>query len=155
MVAMAERLRAGDLLAPEDLAALSAGPGFADHALGLVWDQVTPSHVRAHLQVTEQHHQPFGIVHGGVWCAVIETVASIAAALRVAAAGQVVVGVNNTTDFLRPVRLGRVEVTGTPIHVGRTQQLWLVELLRAEDGKPVARGQVRLQNLDAPPAGSA
>jgi uncharacterized protein (TIGR00369 family) len=58
-----------------------------------------------------------------------------------------VVGVSNLTDFLRPHREGRVDAIASPVFVGRTQQLWAVEISRASDGKLVARGQVRLQNL--------
>ena len=53
------------------------------------------------------------------------------------------------TDFLRPQREGRLNVVAEPIQQGRTQQLWQVVITRAEDGKAVARGQVRLQNIDA------
>ena len=63
--------------------------------------------------------------------------------------GQLAVGVTNITDFLRPHRDGRLSVLATPIQQGRLQQLWLVELRRSEDEKLVARGQVRLQNIDA------
>jgi uncharacterized protein (TIGR00369 family) len=59
-----------------------------------------------------------------------------------------VVGVSNQTDFLRSVRDGRLTATGTPIHRGRSQQLWLVEVTDEQD-RLVARGQVRLQNLTA------
>ena len=58
-------------------------------------------------------------------------------------------GVANSTDFLRPHREGRLRVVATPIQQGRTQQLWQVEISRPEDGKLVARGQVRLQNIAA------
>jgi uncharacterized protein (TIGR00369 family) len=91
-------------------------------------------------------HQPYGIVHGGVHCSVIETVASYGAALWFSD-GQVV-GVSNQTDFLRAVREGRLTATATPIHRGRLQQLWLVEI-RDRTDRMVARGQVRLQNLPA------
>jgi 1,4-dihydroxy-2-naphthoyl-CoA hydrolase len=104
--------------------------------------------VTAHLEVDDRHHQPYGIVHGGVWCAVVETMASIGAALHAVAEGKVVVGVSNSTDFLRAHREGRVEVEGRPIHLGRSQQLWQVVITRSSDGKPVARGQVRLQAID-------
>jgi uncharacterized protein (TIGR00369 family) len=63
--------------------------------------------------------------------------------------GQQVVGVSNTTDYLRPHRSGRLRVIGEPIHQGRSYQLWQVEIHRADDDKLVARGQVRLQNLEA------
>ena len=63
-----------------------------------------------------------------------------------------VVGTSNLTDFLRSHREGRVEAVGRPIFVGRTQQLWTVEISRASDGKLVSRGQVRFQNLQVLPA---
>ena len=59
-----------------------------------------------------------------------------------------VVGVNNNTDFFRAVREGTMTSTATPLHRGRSQQLWLVETVDA-DGQGRARGQVRLQNLCA------
>ena len=57
------------------------------------------------------------------------------------------VGLSNSTDFLRSHREGRLDATATPIHRGRSQQLWLVEITRASDGKTVARGQLRTYNL--------
>jgi acyl-coenzyme A thioesterase PaaI-like protein len=57
------------------------------------------------------------------------------------------VGVSNQTDFLRSTRDGVLLGSATPIHRGRTQQLWQVTVTRQEDGKLVARGQVRLQNI--------
>lgn len=144
------RLHAGETLAGADVTRLlgRGADDFTDRALGLAWDTVSLERVTAHLDADERHHQPFGIVHGGVWCAVVESVASVAGLVQVAAAGQVVVGVNNTTDFVRPHRSGRVEVVATPIHVGRTQQLWQVTITRASDAALVAQGQLRLHNLD-------
>jgi 1,4-dihydroxy-2-naphthoyl-CoA hydrolase len=103
--------------------------------------------------VAEQHLQPFGLAHGGLHCLVNESTASIGAGLWFAqhddGAGGGVVGVNNNTDFLRAARPGdRMTATATPIHQGRLQQLWLIES-RDADGRLVARGQVRLQNLPA------
>ena len=97
-------------------------------------------------------HTPRGVVHGGVYCTGIESAASIGASAAVADRGQFAVGVNNQTDFLRPMNEGRVDVLAEPIQQGRTLQRWLVTLTRADDGKPVARGQVRLQNVPLPGA---
>jgi uncharacterized protein (TIGR00369 family) len=96
----------------------------------------------------ERHHQPWGIVHGGLYTAAIETFATIGANEAVKDRGQQAVGVSNATDFLRPHRSGRLDVVATAIHQGSTQQLWQVEILRPNDGKLVARGQVRLQNVE-------
>ena len=127
-------------------------PGW-DSALGLRIEELTPTRVVAYVDIDERHHQGYGIVHGGVWASVVESVGSHGAAF---AAHQItgnmaVVGVANATDFLRPHRSGRVRAVGTPILTGRTQQIWLVEIEREHDGKMVARGQLRLQNLPAPP----
>ncbi len=95
---------------------------------------------------SSQHHQPYGIVHGGVHCSVVETLASMAAAVWLGDVGKVV-GVNNNTDFYRAVSEGTMTSTATPVHRGRSQQVWLVETVSDADGRLVARGQVRLQNL--------
>ncbi len=96
--------------------------------------------------------QPMGIVHGGVYCSMVESLASVAAYTWIAAnGGGSVVGVNNNTDFLRAIRGGMVYGTAIPIHRGRRQQLWQVTIVDADD-RLVARGQVRLQNLEPNPA---
>ena len=113
--------------------------------LGLEMLDVSGDKVVAAWDVRPDHHQPYGIVHGGVHCSVIESVASVGAACWLGDRGKVV-GVSNQTDFLRAVRDGRLTATGLPIHRGRLQQLWAVEIRDAED-RLVARGQVRLQNV--------
>lgn len=115
--------------------------------LGLVFDLVTPERITAHLDVTPALHQPFGLVHGGVYASIVETLGSIAATVVAQQSGKVVVGVSNATDFLRPVRDGRIEAVATPLHTGRLQHLWLVEMFR-QDGKLAARGQLRGQLID-------
>ena len=113
--------------------------------LGLEFTEITPDRVVITWTVRPEHHQPYGIVHGGVYCSVVETAASIGAAVWLGDRGQVV-GVSNQTDFLRAVREGVLTGTATPVHRGRSQQLWLVEITEAS-GRLVARGQVRLQNI--------
>lgn len=127
-------------------------PGW-DSALGLHIEELTPTRVVAYVDIDGRHHQGYGIVHGGVWASVVESVASHGAAVAAheMTGNMAVVGVANSTDFLRPHRTGRVRATGTPILTGRTQQIWLVEIEREDDGKLVARGQLRVQNLAAPP----
>lgn len=150
------RFDAGETLSGDDLVSVfdRSRDRFAGEAVGIVYDTLARDRVTAHIEAGEDHQQPWGIVNGGVWCAVVESVGSVAAGLRVASAGKMIVGVHNATDFLRPVRTGRVDATATPVHVGRTQQLWQVELTRADDGKAVARGQLRLQVVDAAQLGA-
>jgi 1,4-dihydroxy-2-naphthoyl-CoA hydrolase len=108
------------------------------------------THVRATLSLNEAHHQPFGRVHGGIYAIAVEGVASAGACAAVADRGMYAVGTNNTTDFLRPVAVADVEVIAEAIFQGRTQQLWEVSISRTEDGKLVARGRLRLQNIPLP-----
>jgi 1,4-dihydroxy-2-naphthoyl-CoA hydrolase len=126
-------------------------PGFEapfDNELGLVFTELTPDSARARLKVQPKLLQPMGIVHGGVYCSMIESMASVAAWTWLNAnGGGAVVGVNNNTDFLRAISSGTVYGTATPVHRGRRQQLWLVTITD-DDDRLVARGQVRLQNLD-------
>jgi 1,4-dihydroxy-2-naphthoyl-CoA hydrolase len=119
-------------------------------SVGLEFDHVAADEVRAHIEATEEHHTPWGIVHGGLYATIIETVATLGAVAAVQANGQVAVGVNNQTDFLRPHRTGRLTVHATPIQQGKTLQLWQVEISN-DAGKLVARGQVRLFNQPAAP----
>ncbi len=89
--------------------------------------------------------QPYGIVHGGVYCTIVETLASVAGAVWFGERGDVV-GVANHTNFLRAVRGGTLHAVASPIHRGRSQQLWLVEIAD-DEGRAVARGELRLANL--------
>ena len=130
-------------------------PGRAPQAefvqlLDIVWSELTPTRVSGTIAADERHHQPFGIVHGGLYTTAIETFASAGAYAAVRDSGKQAVGVSNSTDFLRPHRHGRLDVRASAIQQGRTQQLWRVEISRPDDGKLVALGQVRLQNLDPP-----
>ena len=100
--------------------------------------------------INENHHQPYGVVHGGVYCTLIETLASTGAALWAMESGMAgCVGVSNQTDFIRATTEGVLIGAATPVHRGRTQQLWQVTVTRENDGKLVARGQVRLQNVES------
>ena len=129
---------------------LSAG---FDRELGLTFLEVTPDGGRAELTIKDTLLQPWGIVHGGVYCSIIESLASVSAHVWLTSTGSggTVVGVNNNTDVLRAISAGTVTATSTPIHRGRRQQLWLITITDEND-KLIARGQVRLQNMpDAQP----
>ncbi|WP_039825471.1 PaaI family thioesterase [Nocardia testacea] len=130
-------------LSAEQLNEISKGT-FAD-LMGLRVTELGPDRVRGEWTVTPRLHQPAGIQNGGVLCTVVETLASTGGAAWYGERG-VVVGVNNNTDFLRAVREGKLTAEATPLHRGGMQQLWQV-VISDEDGRLVARGQVRLQNL--------
>lgn len=118
-----------------------------DGTLGVKQIEIGPDKVVAQFTIAEQHLQPFGIPHGGVYCAVHESTASTAGFVWFGGKG-VVVGTNNSTDFLRQAKLGdTITVTATPIHRGRTQQLWRLESVDQDD-RLIAQGQVRLANIE-------
>jgi 1,4-dihydroxy-2-naphthoyl-CoA hydrolase len=130
------------------------GSGLND-VLGLRYPETTPDRVVMELTIGPQHLQPFGIPHGGVYCAVHEAAASVGGVTWLnqdVPEGEPVraaVGSNNSTDFLRQAKVGdTITTTATPIHRGRTQQLWRVESVD-QNGKLIAQGQVRLANLPA------
>lgn len=117
-----------------------------DKPIGLRYLEATGERVRVEWDVVPELHQPYGIVHGGVYCTVVETVCSIGGALWFGERGNVV-GVNNNTNFLRAVRAGRLEAVAEPRHQGRLQQLWQVRITD-DDSRLIAEGQVRLQNVE-------
>ncbi|QNG18827.1 PaaI family thioesterase [Rhodococcus triatomae] len=131
----------GDALAGREQ---TLGQGF-DALVGLEYTEITADRVRATWTVTPSLHQPAGIQHGGVYCSVVESVASVAGTVWLGERGHVV-GVNNNTDFLRATREGTLTAEGLPIHRGRTQQLWEVRITDEQD-RLVAKGQVRLANI--------
>ncbi|MFE4499990.1 PaaI family thioesterase [Rhodococcus sp. NPDC056743] len=120
------------------------GTGF-DATIGLEYTDVTPDRVRAQWTVKPTLHQPAGIQHGGVYCSVVESLASIGGTVWLGERGHVV-GVNNNTDFLRATREGTLTAEANPIHRGRTSQLWEVRITD-EQGRLVSKGQVRLANI--------
>lgn len=122
-------------------------PSGFDTAMGFHFVESSADRVVLAWDITESNLQPNGIVHGGTYCGAVESAASWGAALWLGERGTVV-GVSNQTDFLKAAGAGRMTATANPVHRGRSQQLWAVEVVDAQD-RLVARGQVRLQNLTA------
>ncbi len=138
--------------APADLTGVDLTGQFVAW-LGLELTETSGDRVVATWEAQPKLHQPYGIVHGGVHCSVVETLASIGGAFWLGEKGQVV-GVNNSTDFYKAVREGTLTSVAEPVHRGRSQQVWLVETHNG-DGRLVSRGQVRLQNLYPSESGTA
>lgn len=115
--------------------------------LGLVVTSATRDEVKATVPVRSGHRQPHGIVHGGVYATIVETVASIGAALDAMTKGKQVVGLENHTSFVRAVREGTLHATATPITRGRRTQLWEV-VVKDDGGAVAATGRVRLLVID-------
>lgn len=132
--------------APTQLDLSDLGP-YAN-ALGLTVTAASSDEVQATWQVTEALLQPYGLLHGGAHCAVVETLASVAGSIWLGSDGRVV-GTNNSTDFYRATGTGeRLTSTARPLHRGRTRQVWRVETYD-DSHRLVAAGQVALQNLRA------
>ena len=122
-------------------------PGLDTH-LGIELVSATADRVELTWTVRPELTQPYGIVHGGTYCTAVESSASVGAAMWFGARteGGRVVGVSNSTDFYRAVTAGVQTAVATPVHRGRSQQVWRVDITD-EDERLVAQGQVRLQNL--------
>jgi 1,4-dihydroxy-2-naphthoyl-CoA hydrolase len=118
-------------------------------AMAITITRATEDEVRAELTVGPEHLQSYGIVHGGVHCGLIESMASIGAALYAMPRGQSVVGLENNTSFIRAVRAGtKLHAVSTPITRGRKTQVWEGRIVD-EDEKLVAMGRVRLLCLES------
>ena len=119
-----------------------------DRLIGLEISSVTGDEVRASLTVTPELLQPYGLLHGGVLCSIVETLGSVGGATWFGDRGQVV-GTANHTNLLRSAREGAVlQAVATPVHQGRTQQLWTVDV-RDEQSRLIAKGELRVANLPA------
>jgi len=121
-------------------------PGF-DGAMGFELLTATRDEVVVEYVIDDRHRQPYGIVHGGVHCAVFETVCSTGAAMDAMPRGQSVVGLENHTSFVRAAREGRVRVVARPITRGRRTQVWEATATD-EAGRTIATGRVRLLCLE-------
>jgi uncharacterized protein (TIGR00369 family) len=107
---------------PEDL------PTGFDRLFGLEVLMVSDTEARGQVRVRDELKQAYGIVHGGVYAALAESLASIATALAVAEEGKIAVGLSNQTSFLRPITEGTVHGVAVRKHRGRTTWVWEVEM---------------------------
>jgi 1,4-dihydroxy-2-naphthoyl-CoA hydrolase len=117
-------------------------------AMGIRLVRANADEVTAELEIDERHRQAYGIVHGGVYSGLVETVSSVAAALWARRNQQSVVGLENHTSFLNAVREGKLSATARPLMRGRRTQVWEAAVTDGS-GRVVARGQVRLISLEA------
>lgn len=114
--------------------------------LGLSLVECSALKVVGELTVGARHLQPWGIVHGGVYCGIVETACSLGAQL--AQRGGFIVGVDNHTSFLKATRAGKLRVTAHPLVTGKRTQLWEANV-QNEQGELVATGRVRLMTVAA------
>jgi 1,4-dihydroxy-2-naphthoyl-CoA hydrolase len=132
----------------EDVASeLNANLDGWNAAMGLRFVRATADEVTVEWQLGPQHRQPYGIVHGGVHAGVIETIASVGAAIYAVPRGQAVVGLENHTSFIHAVREGVLRATAKPLTRGRRTQVW-EGVVRDASERIVATGRVRLLCLE-------
>lgn len=110
--------------------------GFAEY-IGTEWLSFDIDDARARIAVEPRHLQPDGIVHGGVYASLAESVCSAAAYNAVKDDGQIAMGMANSTTFLRPIREGHVNAAARTRQRGRTTWVWDVEL-SDDDGRVCA-----------------
>lgn len=119
-----------------------------DKAMGLTYTRATLDEVKAEIELGEIHVQQYGLVHGGVYAGMIETLCSAGAAMNAMARGQRgSVGLENSTSFVRAIREGTIRATAKPMVRGRRTQVWQAEV-RDAHGRLLASGRVRLLNLE-------
>lgn len=126
---------------------LNAARGGFELALGMNFTRASPDEVECEVPVVPSLLQPYGLVHGGVYSSMIESAASVGAALFAMRNGQTTVGLENSTSFVRGVRGGKLIAIARPLHRGRQTQVWEVEV-RSDEGKLAAAGRVRMLCLD-------
>ena len=102
-------------------------PGF-DGLYGLEVLEATDEHVVAQVQVRDELKQPAGLVHGGVFASIAESITSLATWMAVSPLGETAQGLSNQTSFLRPILDGTIHAVARRRHRGRTTWVWEVEI---------------------------
>ncbi len=108
-------------------------PGTLDDVLGFELLEATPERCRGRFPVEKRVQQPLGLVHGGAYASLAESMVSATTHLAVESDGNFAVGQSNSTTFLRPATKGLVHAEGTPIHRGRTTWIWDIRFTDDDD----------------------
>jgi uncharacterized protein (TIGR00369 family) len=121
-----------------------------DRLYGLELLEVTDSEARAQVVVRDELRQPVGLVHGGVYASIAESIASLATALAVMGDGAMAMGQSNATSFLRPITEGTVHAHALRVHRGRTTSVWDVSF-QDDAGRTCALTRMTIAVRPAPP----
>jgi 1,4-dihydroxy-2-naphthoyl-CoA hydrolase len=122
-----------------------------DENLGFRLTELGPEIAHAHVELDERHLQPLGVVHGGVYAALAESLASHATAATVMSDGDLALGLSNLTSFFRPVSGGTIRAEATRLHRGRTTWVWDVRFTE-DAGKLCATSRVTVAVRPGEPA---
>lgn len=124
-----------------------------DVLYGLQVLSCSDTEVRAQVPVRDEIRQPLGLVHGGVYASIAESIASLATAIAVLEHGDTAMGLSNATSFLRPITQGTIHALGKRVHRGRTTWVWDVSFTD-DDGRACAltRMTIAVRPASAAPA---
>jgi 1,4-dihydroxy-2-naphthoyl-CoA hydrolase len=122
-----------------------------DEALGFQLTELGPEVAHAQVAIDDRHLQPLGVVHGGVYAALAESLASHATAATVMADGSIALGLSNLTSFFRPVSSGTILAEAIRLHRGRTTWVWDVRFTETA-GRLCATSRVTVAVRAAEPA---
>jgi 1,4-dihydroxy-2-naphthoyl-CoA hydrolase len=111
-----------------DPAPVEAGRDGLAELIGVHYVDHSAEVVRARAEVTDRIRQPYGIVHGGAYSAIAETICSYATGIAAWSEGKLAMGQSNSATFLRPIAGGHVNATARARHRGRTSWVWDVEI---------------------------
>jgi len=137
-----------DKKSPENLLEiLNNSLGGFNQLIGLYFVEASLSKLVAEVKVTEKLYQPYGLVHGGVYASIVESLCSAGAAMNVFADKKSAVGVENSTSFLRAVRSGVLVCTATPLVMGRRSHVWETNI-HDDRGRLAATGRLRMMILE-------
>jgi len=120
-----------------------------DAHLGTEWISLDPDDARARVAMRDELRQPYGILHGGVYSSLIESICSYATAVAVYDDGKIAMGQAIEVSFLRPVTSGHAEVRATARHRGRTTWIWQAEV-RDDNDKLCALAKMTMAVRPAP-----
>ncbi len=104
-----------------------------DRLYGLRMVSMSETEVRAEVDVGDHLKQPAGLIHGGVYASIAESIASLVTGLSVMPGGDIAMGLSNNTSFLRPITQGTIRAHGVRLHRGRTTWVWDVRFSDDED----------------------
>jgi uncharacterized protein (TIGR00369 family) len=122
-----------------------------DALYGLELLDHSPEEVRAQVRVRDELKQPMGLVHGGVFASIAESMASLATAAAVWEEGKTAQGLSNQTSFLRPILDGTIHAVGRRRHRGRTTWIWEIEI-SDDEGRLCALVRMTIAVRDLPAA---
>jgi uncharacterized protein (TIGR00369 family) len=129
----------------------AARPTLVD-ALGIEITELTDDYLEGRMPVDGRTHQPAGLLHGGASVALAETLGSLAATLRVDRTKQACVGLEINANHLKGVRNGWVRGRATPVHLGRSTQVWEIRISHEETGALVCISRITMAVIDLPAA---